>query len=215
MQMRGHRDSWCGAIRSSAEKSKLIPSFDGRYYENTKPNPKFLVVLTTGGQARSIAYNEPAVPSGSRVHASASRHPFSLGLVSSAAQKRSFQKRFEGCAYACPDAAGLWGERRENPLFESRRYVAEFRSHDPYHTDHTVSSGVDPGARGTFGQPSAGGCGRRVLNDVCVGAESDPDPPLHLCAVPRGVDPTARAPLLWGVICNGIRDGVDPGGLPL
>jgi hypothetical protein len=94
MKPRRHRDSGCGAIRSSAEKSKLIPSFDGRYYENTKPNPKFLVVLTTGGQARSIAYNEPAVPSGSRVHASVSRHPFSLGLVSSAALGRAAGKSF-------------------------------------------------------------------------------------------------------------------------
>jgi hypothetical protein len=124
MQMRGHRDSGCGAIRSSAEKSKLIPSFDRRYYENTKLNPKLLIVLTTGGQARSIADNEPAVPSGSRVHASVSPSPF---------------------------LDRPWGERRGNPLFESRHCVAEFRSHDPYHTDHTVSGGVDPVARGTFG----------------------------------------------------------------
>jgi len=166
----------------------LIPSFDGRYYENTKLNPKFLIVLTTGAQARSIADSEPAVPSGSRVRALVSPSPF---------------------------LDGPWGERRENPLFESRHCVAEFRSHDPSHTDHAVSGGVDPVARGTFGQPSTGGCGRRVLNDVCVGAVSDPDLSLHLSAAPRGADSTTRASLLWGVTCNGVRNGVDPGGMPL
>jgi hypothetical protein len=132
----------------------------------------------------------PVVPSGFRVHASVSPSPFLVG------------PRFFG-------GTGPWGERRENPLFEFRRCVAEFRSHDPYHTDHTdhaVSGKVDPVARGTFGQPSAGGCGRRVLNDVCVSAESDPDLPLHLWA---------RAPRLWGVTCNAVRDGVDPGAMPL
>jgi hypothetical protein len=57
MQMRGHRDSGCGGIRTCTEKSKLIPSLAGRYYENTKLKPEFLIALTTGGQERGIADN--------------------------------------------------------------------------------------------------------------------------------------------------------------